>query len=334
MKLSIIVPVYNVAEYLHRCFNSILDQNFTDFELIIVEDGSIDSSLSICREFQSKDNRIIIYTQCHAGVSIARNRGLNYAKGEYVIFIDADDWLDIDMFSTLIDISDLYSCDLVACNYYVNDIFQPKTPQYKNLTVLAIDDAIKMSFDLNPHSFSANCWNKLFRIDVIRNNSLEFDESITIGEDFVFLVRYLLVTKRDITFIDSPKYHYFLNKKGAMSIKFNEQKVSVIEAHHMLRDLLISKDEMIKALNKRSAIVAYRMLLQSIRANYQVKSIVIRLQEETKYLRTMPHPEIFNSYKDKIKIFLSTYNFTTYKLCILLNRCLFIYKSRLLCFYR
>ena len=334
MKLSIIVPVYNVAGYLHRCFNSILEQKFTDFELIIVEDGSNDCSLSICREYQNNDNRIRVYTQSHSGVSSARNRGLSYASGEYVTFIDADDWLDDDMFSTLINISDSYSCDLVACNYYVNDSFNPKICQNEPLTVLAIDEAITMSFDLEPHTFSANCWNKLFRGDVIRKNKLQFDKTITIGEDFVFLVRYLMMTKRDIMFIDSPKYHYFLNEKGAISMKFNEKKVSVIEAHQILRELLINKDEIITALNKRSAIVAYRILLQSIKADYKVKSVVTRLQKETRYLSVTPHPEVFGRFKDKIQLFLSTHNFTTYRFCLLLNRCLSLIKSRLPYFYR
>jgi glycosyltransferase involved in cell wall biosynthesis len=121
--LSIILPVYNAEMYLKRCINSVLRQDFNNFELIIVNDGSNDKSQDICEYYSRIDNRIKLYNQINSGVAVARNTGLEKANGDYILFIDSDDWLDYDMISSMINIFTSYECDLVSCNYYINSSF-------------------------------------------------------------------------------------------------------------------------------------------------------------------------------------------------------------------
>ncbi|MBQ7882921.1 MAG: glycosyltransferase, partial [Phascolarctobacterium sp.] len=113
-KLSIIVPVYKVEQYIHKCVDSILNQSFTDFELILVDDGSPDNCGKICDEYAAKDKRVRVIHKENGGVSQARNLGIDEAKGEYISFIDPDDWVDLDMYEKLFSFVDQNELD-VAC---------------------------------------------------------------------------------------------------------------------------------------------------------------------------------------------------------------------------
>ena len=117
MKLSIIIPVYNTEKYLHRCVDSVLQQNMSDYELILVDDGSTDGSGKICDEYKEKDSRVkVIHTQ-NQGVSKARNTGLELSSGEYIGFVDADDYIDADMYEKLIEASIDSNADVCCCGY-------------------------------------------------------------------------------------------------------------------------------------------------------------------------------------------------------------------------
>ena len=113
MKLSIIVPVYQAGKYLEKCIKSILDQTFTDFELILVDDGSNDGSEKICDDYAKKDARIKVIHQKNQGVSSARNAGMNCAEGDYIAFVDADDWIETDMFEQCMDAMEQHKVDII-----------------------------------------------------------------------------------------------------------------------------------------------------------------------------------------------------------------------------
>ncbi|MBR2140370.1 MAG: glycosyltransferase family 2 protein [Phascolarctobacterium sp.] len=147
-KLSIIVPVYKVEQYIHKCVDSILNQTFTDFELILVDDGSPDNCGAICDEYALKDERVRVIHKENGGLSDARNFGLKDAKGEYVSFIDSDDWLDLDLYSDVLGYTDKNSLDVVCFDVYEvkgekikynnrfneNKVFNGKDALYKILT--------------------------------------------------------------------------------------------------------------------------------------------------------------------------------------------------------
>jgi glycosyltransferase involved in cell wall biosynthesis len=118
-KLSIIVPVYNVEAYLPKCIDSILNQSFEDFELILINDGSTDKSSNICEYYREKDARVVFFQKENGGLSSARNIGLDYAKGEYVAFVDSDDWIDQSMYNSLILALEKNGCDIVICGHNI-----------------------------------------------------------------------------------------------------------------------------------------------------------------------------------------------------------------------
>ena len=116
--ISIIVPVYNVEEYIHKCINSILAQTYKDFELILINDGSPDNSGIICDEYARADSRIKVIHQQNSGLSAARNAGLAVAKGDYIGFVDSDDWIDKSMYESMITEAQTLEADIVICDYY------------------------------------------------------------------------------------------------------------------------------------------------------------------------------------------------------------------------
>ena len=119
-KISIIIPVYNVKKFLNKCLKSIVNQTFTDLEIICINDGSTDKSLSILNSFAQKDNRIIVINQSNQGQSCARNAGLAIATGEYTGFVDSDDWIDLDFYEKLYTAAEKYNADIVCVNDDIN----------------------------------------------------------------------------------------------------------------------------------------------------------------------------------------------------------------------
>ena len=117
--ISIIVPVYNVEAYLHQCLQSILDQTYTNLEIIVVDDGSTDHSPAICDHFAALDARVKVIHKKNGGQSAARNIGLDTASGEYIGFVDSDDWIDNDMYETLYNLISQYGADISACTHYL-----------------------------------------------------------------------------------------------------------------------------------------------------------------------------------------------------------------------
>ena len=115
-KVSIIVPVYNTEKYLHRCIDSILRQTLTDIEVILVDDGSFDSSGKICEEYARKDSRLRVIHQKNAGVAVARNTGLDIASGDYIAFVDSDDYIEPNMYQSMMQVANQYDCDVVLCD--------------------------------------------------------------------------------------------------------------------------------------------------------------------------------------------------------------------------
>ena len=114
-KITIIIPVYNVEDYLKRCLNTVVAQSYKNLEIILVDDGSNDDSLIICKEFEAKDSRIRVFSQTNQGVSAARNTGLDAASGEYIAFVDSDDYIHLNMFERLYSLINNYNADLSAC---------------------------------------------------------------------------------------------------------------------------------------------------------------------------------------------------------------------------
>lgn len=191
-KITIIMPVYNKEKYLKNTIDSILKQEYKNFELIIVDDGSTDKSKYICDEYASKDSRIKVYHIQNGGVSNARNIGLKYATGDYIQFIDADDTINTNTFSKYIDILNNKLYDVIFSSYnkvnHDQEILENIKLDYIGNTT---KDDILSDFAKNQFNTGYYGWisNKLIKSDIIKENKLKFDKNIVLAEDLDFFVK-------------------------------------------------------------------------------------------------------------------------------------------------
>ena len=184
-QISVIVPIFNASKYLKRCISSIVDQSYDKLEILLVNDGSTDNSLHICEAFAAKDNRIKVISQDNGGVSKARNTGLRFATGEYVMFLDSDDYMLPDMCKTMLDVLHSKQADCVICG-----IQEPEgglwCPQ-RNIDYSTLADFKRdFIYQLNTELLSP-CWNKIFKKQLIPHL---FNEDISFGEDLFFNLKF------------------------------------------------------------------------------------------------------------------------------------------------
>lgn len=217
--ISVIVPVYNASQYLRECIESILSQSFRDFELILVNDGSTDDSLSICESYKSQDDRIRIISGANGGVSKARNRGLDVAKGEWITFADADDYFLEDALLTLYERAMQTGTDLVLANAL--KLKNGKSSELHRLKNEVLPNAI-----ISIKHFAL--WGYLFNADIIRKNRLRFIDGLAYSEDRIFIYQMARYCKT-IAFCNKPIYVYRINETSACSSQDGVRKAS----HHL-----------------------------------------------------------------------------------------------------
>lgn len=232
-KISVIVPVYNVEQYLPRCIDSILAQTFTDFELLLIDDGSTDNSGKICDEYaKKKDTKIRVWHKENGGVSSARNMGLDFAKGEYIQFIDSDDFIEKNMFEIVYNTCE--NADIVVTDYYVNT---KKQTIYKKQIISS--DIITSIFESKV--FGA-LWNKFLKRSIIANSDLRFYDELDFCEDICFLCELQQRTSRSlkVKYINQAFYHYSVTdssltrRSGIKQIQSWQKYINLIST--ILRD--------------------------------------------------------------------------------------------------
>lgn len=201
-KISIIVPVYNVEQYLPRCIDSILNQSFADFELLLIDDGSKDKSGAICDEYTAKDSRIRVFHKENGGVSSARNLGLDNSKGDYITFVDADDYLLPNTIkSKTID----GNYDLILLRRIPKSYF---THYKRNL------ECSKISGYKIINAFYYEIWGRIYRKNIIDN--IRFKTSLAIGEDLEFVIKVLDNVKSLKISVETGGYYYYNNENSVM----------------------------------------------------------------------------------------------------------------------
>lgn len=205
-RVSIIVPVYKAEAYLYRCVDSILAQTFTDFELLLIDDGSPDRSGEICDEYTQKDSRIRVIHKENGGVSSARQRGLDESIGEYTIHADPDDWMEENMIEILYREALELDADMIFCDYY-KDCGGKSTYIEQKPESLDHNSIIK---GLCGNLFGA-CWNKLIRRSIIKEYGVKFPEKWSLAEDQYFLVS-LLLHNIKIGYVNNAFYHYVIGE--------------------------------------------------------------------------------------------------------------------------
>lgn len=220
--VSIVVPIYNAEAYLEQCLDSIVNQTYKVLEIILVDDGSKDNSLEICNSYAKIDCRIVVVHKENGGVSSARNIGIEQSKGEYILFIDSDDTVELTYVEELVNANKDGKRDLVICGY--NNIFVYKNNFEKCLIYE------KLSYDITEDyykivNFLKSPYIKLYSARIIRSNKITFPADIRLGEDQVFNQKYLYYVN-SYNIVNQPLYNYFHRQHFSLSKSCNSKDFS------------------------------------------------------------------------------------------------------------
>lgn len=219
--ISVIIPAYNIEKYIERCVESVRQQNYTNLQIIIINDGSTDQTGKILDNLAKKDFRIKVLHNSNEGVSAARNAGLDVADGEYIGFVDGDDYIETVMYEKLIELVETYNADIAHCGYQM--VFPDRVDLYYGTEQLKIQDRTTGIKDLIEGTFvEPGLWNKLYSKRVL--SELRLDPAIKINEDL--LLNYFAFSKsRKAVFYDKPYYHYMIRKNSASTSDWNKSKL-------------------------------------------------------------------------------------------------------------
>lgn len=238
-KVSIIVPVYNVERYLDRCMETLVHQNYSNIEILLINDGSTDSSGSICRKWGGYSN-VIVIEQENQGVSAARNKGLEAATGEFIMFVDPDDWCELDMVEKMV--CAIGNCDFAYCAYSVDTDKSRKI--MKNAVsngVYSIEEIYTPLFFSSQNSSGTNMatvlWRGIFRTKIINDGNIRFDTYVRFAEDWLFYAEYFKNIK-SVMLVDLPLYHYYLRSDSVTHIYNPASKLGVQKSCYILDKIL------------------------------------------------------------------------------------------------
>lgn len=226
--VSILVPVYNVEAYLPQCLDSLVGQTYPHLQIVLIDDGSTDGSWRVMQQYAGRDERIEIYHQENQGVGATRNHLLDKIKGDYVLFVDSDDWVELDMVEFLLGKASENNADVVTCGNVINEA--PVAAQYCQ-KVLSRNEAIERF--LYHIEFRGSLWNKLVRTSLLHN--CRFHCGISLGEDALFCWHFLQYAN-NVLFTDRQLYHYRMNEGSICHSTFGPKKLSAHYAWEQICD--------------------------------------------------------------------------------------------------
>ncbi len=292
-KVSIIVPVYNSEKTIYKCLDSIINQNYSNIEVILVDDGSIDKSLEICNEYSSKDSRIKVYHKENGGVSSARNYGLEKSTGDYISFVDSDDYIEKNMYGLLAETINKDKSDVAICNVYYENKDGKEIYGFDYINKIFSKIEYPETAYYNSSILGYAC-NKLYSRNLIfneKNKYISFDTNITIAEDDLFNYE-ILNNNKDVrySYINDKLYHYVLNEEGAINQKFNlnkltyfdakEKEIKILEKNNINGDFL-KADYVINQV--RTMIIMNKLCVESNKKFDDIKKNAIKYKKELKY---------------------------------------------------
>lgn len=304
--LSVIIPVYNVEKYIRRTVDSILNQTYTNIELILVDDGSTDNSLDVCLSYK-KDPRVQVFTKENGGQSTARNLGLDNCSGDYIAFMDSDDYIESTMYEKLIKLLEDTNSDITSCavqRFYEDDERILET--YSNEVVFLDKSKVLHELTLN-RFYRFEVWNKVFKKEVLEN--IRFNEG-QLFEEIAFTRHYLKNINR-IANIDTPLHNYLVSRPGNTNSKFNIKKLDAFKEFDLfINDEFYNEEdkEMLKALK-----IQFTIILGLQAKNFSNKEAFKKARKEFKF---MYKSEKNNKYVNKKAIKLYKFSPTLYNIIL------------------
>ena len=242
-KISAIIPVYNCEKFIGRCLASILNQSYRQLEVIVVDDGSKDGSYQIVDKIAESDDRVILLSQKNMGVSAARNTGLAHATGDYITFVDADDWIDKNCYEMMLTKLKHYDSDCIVCGC----VLENAEGSLIKVRGMPEDGACKQNEGImclfEPEKFNGVLWNKLFRREVVPKD-LRFREDIHVWEDVLWCY-HAFEYCNTIAYIKERPYHYIQHGTNVTGKGFSEKKISMISAAQQLLEDASGKSDMV-----------------------------------------------------------------------------------------
>lgn len=215
--VSIIVPVYNLADYLPQCLDSLLGQSYENIEVFLVNDGSTDASLAVCQAYAQRDARFHLIDKANSGVSDSRNQALDRANGKYIQFLDGDDWLTPDAAETLVHAAESTGADLVLAHFYrVADERVAPRGHIKKERVLTRQEFAEEMMKAPANYYYGVLWNKLYRRSIVEAHRLRFDSQVNWCEDFLFNLEYIEQV-RLVSAVPKPIYYYRKRENSLVS---------------------------------------------------------------------------------------------------------------------
>ena len=283
--ISIIVPVYKVEKYIRKCIESILNQTYKDFELILVDDGSPDDSGAICDEYAEQDSRIKVLHQRNAGQASARNAGLAVAKGEYISFVDSDDTVEPYMLEVLKEMFTTFGCDIAMCGHRLvqeNEDFVSSVTEYQP-ELLDIESLWNEIFG----NLNNAVWNKLFKRELL--DDIRFPLDLHHGEDLIFNLEYLKKCKTG-AINRIPCYNYLKRTDSITTSAFSSKKIMEIS----------SKDKALEIvrMNKVSQIANAEKFCFRARMNVMRAIVKGRVEEQFLHILNECREYIKSNYKN------------------------------------
>lgn len=322
-KVSVIVPIYNSSDYLSVCIESIVSQSYKNFELILINDGSTDDSEKICKKYMAIDERIIYFYQDNQGVSAARNKGLDIASGEYICFVDSDDYIDKLYIETLLNNMIANNADISICNI-VSIAKHKKKPLYEGKWegILSAEEAIKeiIKRDSN-HKFMGHLVTKMFCRNIIKG--IKFNTNIFVYEDMLFV--YFAIKKSNKIFYSStPLYYYVQRNDSAMHEMISEKSFSSIESVSIIckdaNKYYLGLTEYLDSYYIRTNLIQASLYAYTIFSGKKVKKNFLDDIQNNLLLTKMKYDRRHYSIKDVILYYALCYNVKVfmwlYRICI------------------
>ena len=283
--VSVLIPAYNAEKTINRCMDSILCQTFQDIELIIVNDGSTDNTLSILINYAEKDKRIIVYNQPNQGVSAARNTGLRNASGDYILYVDSDDWIEPNMIQRMVDL--IEDADIVFCG---NDYSE--TPrQVECIDNVKIEDwnQQQQMLEFMKHKrMTGMLWNKLIRRNITQGSW--FNEKTGYGEDAEFLWKILKKSHKMIV-TNEILYHHVMEQSSISHLSFSDKKYSAIPVWESInKDVAENYPELLP-------LATERLMCAAVYSLYEVRDCKYKNKEVIKHMRSIVRKHIWSFLK-------------------------------------